>query len=173
VCARSYLIKRNDNKNPRAKIMTQRPQFSANNADFRPLLHGRASLQLLDHDSAAEPVFHHCTGRCARSSQRTLHLSDRTLFSGSPTSGLRALVAANVCPSQIPVALPAMGSQCETVTYSGFEVGGFVPADLIVSLHTPPWENGPLSPVVHHTKVSSRLPAISLSFITCTDQGEK
>jgi hypothetical protein len=90
-------------------------------------------------------------------------------FDGNPTGA--DVVALNVCPSAINVlAWPlTFAASMSTVTYQGLAadspIAPWVNLSSIGSLRSPPWVNGPLSPMLS-TGLPTALPAISLTFVS-------
>eukprot|EP00051_Salpingoeca_urceolata_P026475 m.477434 g.477434 ORF g.477434 m.477434 type:complete len:515 (+) comp20845_c0_seq1:1038-2582(+) len=83
-----------------------------------------------------------------------------------------ASVVLNVCPEAVHIAnashwWPGYGQTADVSQYSGFDIGGWVTADTIGSLASPPWINGPLL-VVRTTAFPTSLPPISLTILKRT-----
>eukprot|EP01079_Euglenida_sp_SAG-EU17-18_P003913 gene3913-717_t len=90
--------------------------------------------------------------------------------SGHETSQGAAIVMLNVCPSVVPVNMSMIGTGTSytTTVYSGRDKGGWVLADEIVSLDSPPWQHGPLTPAVTDG-FPNTLAAVSLSLVDITN----
>jgi len=84
----------------------------------------------------------------------------------SPSAPHAATVMLNVCPSQVEVKLSASQplASAMTTTYSGIDKGGFVLANQIGSIDSPPWVGGPLL-ASSSSRLPSSLPAITLTFV--------
>ena len=77
------------------------------------------------------------------------------------------MVALNVCPTDVAISLDGVidgAAPASVTTYSGLDVGGWVLADRIGSLDSPPWRNGPLTPHVSGAAPTS-LARLSLSLM--------